>query len=164
MSTRNGANTEMDQLGTEGIFSATTIFDDVLPEPVSVSLIEFKDTETGEKDDDGRPIIVRVPRRRVAIINTYVPMKVLHRMMASQERLKQVQGLQKQATAGALSEQNQEMMLSWMADQVLEVWKLTEPWMTAEKLTEGLSFQKVFGLFNLFFGDLLKQMKEQKLS
>ena len=142
----------------DAFLNGTDVFDEVLPEPIRVSLIDFKNKDTGEKDEDGNPILVREPRARIAYINTYVPMKVLHRMMSSQEKLRRMQGL---AKAGASEEGNQ-VMLTWMTEQVLEVWRLTEPNMTAEKLSEGLSYQKIFGLFGRFFGDLLKQLNAKQ--
>lgn len=144
------------------LLTTTSQFDEVLPEPVRVSLVEYQEKPTGEVDEQGNPIVIRVPRVRTTLINTYVPMRVLHSMMASQEKMKRMQGLQAQAASGQLSEENQQLMLEWMIAQVLAVWKLTEPNMTADKLTEGLSYQKVFGLFGLFFGDLLKQLANQR--
>jgi hypothetical protein len=129
----------------------STTFDEVLPEPITVSLIEFIE----EKTKDG--ITRRKPKVRVAEINTYVPMKIFHRMMASQEKIRAIQEVRAKAVDGKLDDGSQQTMLLWMVDQVLQVWQLTEPDMTGDKLTEGLSFQKVIGLFGVFFGDLLKE-------
>ena len=146
--TQNGHIANIESFDT--MFGTMDTFDEVLPEPVRVSIVEFIPQKAEGTDANGDETIIRVPRSRIATINTYVPMKILHRMMASQ------------GAQGAESPENQQMMISWMIDQVLEVWRLTEPNMTAEKLAEGLSYQKVFGLFGRFFGDLLKQMNTQK--
>lgn len=152
----NPANLE----GFNALMQMETQFDDVLPEPIEVTLVDYMEQEVeegGVKRTRRRPIL------RKALINTYVPMKVLHKMMASQDKLRQMQSLQKEAKGGAgLSQGNQQMMMEWMTSQVLAVWQLTEPDMTADKLSEGLSFQKVFGLFRVFFGDLLSSMNQAK--
>ena len=54
-------------------------------------------------------------------------------------------------------------MIAWMTEQVWAVWVLSEPDMTYEALMEGLGFQKVFGLFNVFFGDLLRNLNQSGL-
>lgn len=131
--------------------AGSTTFDEVLPEPIMVSLVEFVPYQT----EDG--VTRRKPKIRTAEINTYVPMKIFHRMMASQEKIRAIQDVKAKSDKGKLDEQSQQTMLLWMIDQVLQVWNLTEPEMTADKLTEGLSFQKVIGLFGVFFGDLLKE-------
>lgn len=133
-----------DQIGS-------TTFDEVLPEPITVSLVEFVEYKTKEG------VTRRKPAIRNAEINTYVPMKIFHRMMASQEKIRAIQDVRAKAVGGKLDDDSQQTMLLWMVDQVLQVWKLTEPDMTADALTEGLSFQKVIGLFGVFFGDLLKE-------
>ena len=138
-----------------------TQFDDVLPEPIQVTLVEYV---TEEYEENGKLRQRRRPARRTALINTYVPMRVLHSMMASQEKLRRLQNLQKEVQDGQVSSGGQQAMIEWMTEQVLAVWKLTEPDMTAEALADGLSFQKVFGLFKLFFGDLLASMNRQKLT
>ncbi|GAC1589116.1 MAG: hypothetical protein NVS4B1_33480 [Ktedonobacteraceae bacterium] len=150
------------QASLDALLDQSTVFDDVLPEPIRVSIVEFQERVSGQTlDNDGAPVMIRVPVARIAIIGTYVPMKVLHKMMASQEKLKRIQALTAQQAEGGMSQEGQGAMLGWMVDQVLEVWKLTEPFMTSEKLAEGLSYKKVFGLFGLFFGDLLKQLNNQ---
>jgi hypothetical protein len=137
-------------------FSQNTQFDDVLPEDIRVSIVEFIDEET---EVDGRVIKRRRPSRRTASISTYVPMKVFHRMMASQEKVRRFQMMKKQGDQ--IDPAGQQVMLEWMTAQVAAVWQLTEPDMTEEKISEGLSFQKIMGLFGLFFGDQLKSLAEQ---
>jgi hypothetical protein len=55
----------------------------------------------------------------------------------------------------------QQEMMDWMSTQVLNVWTLTEPDMTMEKLRDGVGFQKIFGLFNLFFANQLAGLNKQ---
>jgi hypothetical protein len=81
-------------------------------------------------------------------------MKVFHAMMASQERLKR-------AAAMSPEDTDQQAMIGWMTEQVLAVCRLTEPDMTLDALVEGLSFQKVLGLFSAFFGSQLKLLQQQ---
>jgi hypothetical protein len=135
------------------LLNQSTDFSEVLPEPIEVTLIEYEETEVGERKD-GTPIIRRDPVARSAFINTYVPMKVFHQMMASQERLRKAQ-------AANPSDSDQQAMLGWMTQQVLAVWQLTEPDMDFDVLSEGLSFQKILGLFSAFFGNQLKLLQQQ---
>jgi hypothetical protein len=133
-------------------------FQDVLPQPIEVVLVEYITYEAGKRAD-GSPIIRRKLSQRTTMIESYVPMKVFHGMMASQGKIKQFQ----KATSGKaeVNAEDQKEMLDWMSKQVLAVWKLTEPDMTEERLSEGLDFQKVLGLFQSFFGDRLKQLGQQ---
>jgi hypothetical protein len=133
-------------------------FQNVLPEPVEVTLVEYIPYEAGKRED-GTSIIRRRISQRTTEIGSYVPMKVFHRMMASQGKIKQFQKLAN--GKGEASIEDQQQMLDWMAKQVLEVWKLTEPDMTEDALVEGLDFQKILALFQSFFGDQLKQLGEQ---
>jgi hypothetical protein len=139
----------------------TTSFDELLPEPVQVSFVEFVDEPVGEHAD-GTPIMRRRAMKRIAEINTYVPMRILHKMMASQERLKALQAKAASAGVQGIDVNEQQLMMEWMAQQVLEVWKLTEPTMTLERLQEGLSFQQMMALFNRFFADPLKALNRLK--
>lgn len=133
-----------------------TDFDDVLPDDVHVSIVEFIEVE---HDVEGRKIRRRKPVKRTATISTYVPMKIFHRMMASQDKVRRFQAMKQ--NDGQVSTENQQIMLEWMTQQVTAVWQLTEPDMTEEKISEGLSFQKIMGLFGLFFGDQLKSLADQ---
>lgn len=141
--------------------------DEVLPEPVLVTWVEFVEEEAKEEDGspildaEGKPEIIRKPRLRKSLISTYVPMKVFHKMISSQEKLQRLKVLKAQ---GQVSDTEREETMAWVISQVSEVWRLTEPNMTDEKLEEGLSFQKIFGLFSRFFGDLLRQWNGLKLS
>lgn len=138
---------------------ATTELEDVLPEPIRVSIVEFLEVNVGS---EAEPIMRRRAVPRTAEISTYVPMRVLHKMMASQERIKQIQmmGAKSLAKGDGPREGGQQQMLEWMTNQVLDVWRLTEPDMSADRLMDGLSFQKMFALFRIFFGDLLKNLNK----
>jgi len=145
----------------------TTPLDEVLPQPVVVTWVEYVEQDAMDEDgnvildpDTGTPERIRLPRNRKSTISTYVPMDILHGMIASQDKLKQIQALSRQAAqnGGVLPKGEQGDVIEWLLDQVVAVWKLTEPKMTKQKLAQGLSFQKTFKLFNVFFGDLLQQL------
>ena len=134
----------------------STNFEDVLPLPVKVSLMEYKEVvveEVGEK------VVRRKPHIRVAEINTYVPMSIFHGMLAGQERIRRLQALQQSVQDGnkdAISSQQE--LLEWLSEQVLAVWQLTEPDMTLKRLTDGIDFKRMLGLFGCFFGNQLKEL------
>lgn len=134
----------------KNLMETPTVFDDMIPEPIRVSLVEFISYEV---DVEGVIVTRRKPIIRVAEINTYVPLIILNKMMASQEKLKKLQALR--AKQGDSDSELQQETMQWMTEQVTEVWKLTEPDMTVQKLAEGLDFKKILGLFNRFFGSLL---------
>lgn len=146
----------MSDLTDFNALAQSTDFDDVLPDDVRVSIIEYIDVE---HDVEGRKIHRRKPVKRTAVISTYVPMKVFHKMMASQDKVRRFQAMKQQSDQ--ISPENQQIMLDWMTQQVAAVWQLTEPDMTPEQISEGLSFQKIMGLFGLFFGDQLKSLADQ---
>lgn len=137
---------------------ASTTFDEVLPEPITVTWVEFVE---GEKQlPDGRTIKVRKPFQRKSEINTYVPVRILNKMMASQEKIKRIQAARSKGPEN-IDMQTQQEMVSWMEEQVLNVWQLSEPDMTIEQLHDGLDFKKIFGLFSFFFGNLLGTFNKQ---
>ena len=136
----------------EALSALTSVdsFDEMLPQPVRVSLVDFQPYEAG-KDLSGQPIIRNKPVIRTAEISTYVPMKIFHGLIASQEKLNRIR------KAGAEGGAPSDEMLQWMSEQVLAVWKLTEPDMTLDRLTSGLDMFKIMGLFQHFFGSLLNR-------
>lgn len=134
-------------LAAQEFLQASTTFDEVLPEPIKIVWGEYVDYR--ETLEDGREVTRRRLVRRVSEINTYVPVKILNRMMASQERIKKIQALRTKSP-DQVDGQSQQEMIDWMSQQVLNVWQLTEPDMTIEKLQEAFDFKKIFGLFNLF--------------
>lgn len=131
------------------LMESSTNFDEVLPEPVMVRIVEFVEYEA---ELNGQKVYRRKPVQRVAEINTYVPLRVLHKMMASQEKIRRIQAAR--ANPNQIDGAMQQEMIDWITQQVLSVWKLTEPDMTAERLQEGLDLKKIMGLFSLFFGNL----------
>lgn len=138
--------------------TASTTFDEVLPEPITVTWIEFID---GEKQlSDGRTVKIRKPVQRTSEINTYVPVRILNKMMSSQEKIKRIQAARAKGPEN-IDMQTQQEMVNWMEEQVLNVWQLSEPDMTIEMLHDGLDFKKTFGLFNFFFGNLLGASNKQ---
>jgi len=144
----------MENSSLDLFLNADTNFSEVLPEPVEVDIVEYEETEIGQRPN-GKPIIRRDPVARTTYINTYVPMSVFHKMIASQEKVKRAQAVLND------DEKSSEAMIFWMTEQVLAVWKLTEPDMDLETLVEGLTFPKILGLFSAFFGSQLKLMQAQ---
>jgi hypothetical protein len=143
----------MENTGLDILLNQSTDFSEVLPEPIEVTIVEYEEIQV-EVDKHRKPIMRREPVARTTWINTYVPMRVFHQMMASQERIKRAQALNP-------DDSDQQAMIGWMTEQVLAVWRLTEPEMTLEALVDGLSFQKVLGLFSAFFGSQLKLLQQQ---
>jgi hypothetical protein len=145
----------MEQSSSLDLFlNAETNFSEILPEPVEVDIVEYEETEVGTRPN-GKPIIRRDPVARTTYINTYVPMRIFHKMIASQEKIKRAQAMMNG------EEKNSDAMISWMTEQVLAVWQLTEPDMDLDTLLEGLTFPKILGLFSVFFGSQLKLMQAQ---
>lgn len=126
----------------------------LLPERIEVNLVEYV--------EDHDPEVVRagfVPQIRTARISTFVPMKIFHRMLAGRERVMRL----KQAAEGGESaaiEHSAEYM-DWVVEMVLDVWKLSEPWMTREALENGLDLDQVMELFERFFGASIRRMAER---
>lgn len=157
MSSNGHKNTEaQDALALLDTFGSGVNFDEVIPEPVQVSIMEFTPQQVGFNEHH-EPVMRNTLQKRIALINTYVPMRILHRMMATQERMKIAQ-------AKNPDQQDQQAIIQWISEQVLEVWKLTEPDMTYDRLTTGLVFQQIVGLFNRFFASQLKALGQQKLN
>lgn len=151
VSTSTITGEEEEQRLLQSLFDSSVNFDEVIPEPVIVSLVDYIEYEATLGD---QKVIRRKPVIRKAEIGTYVPMKILHRMMSSQEKIRKIQAI-RSTKNGQMDGQTQQEMMDWMTEQVVNVWKLTEPDMTTDRLQESLDFRKIFGLFNLFFGNLL---------
>lgn len=87
-------------------------------------------------DDEGNPLKSREVATRTALIQNFVPLPIYNRMIA-----------QKHLLDGAdISER-----ITIMTDLVLAVWQGSEPWMTLEKLNEGVDYTVIMHLFTLFF-------------
>lgn len=150
---------DQEQTDALAMLGADANFDEVLPEPIDVEIIEFEDYETTQGN---RKMRRRRPVKRIASINTYVPMKIFHRMLASQEKVRRFQQLMQQSKNGQAPADAQGEMIQWLINQVLSVWQLSEPDMTADALEEGLSMTKILFLFNLFFAEQLKNLGQRQ--
>jgi len=107
--------------------------------------------------DDGIERRVRRARVRRAQIDTFVPMRIFNKMLATRDRV--VREREAYLQKGG----EEDPMMIWMTNQVLNVWKLSEPDMTYEALVDGLSFDKISKLFAAFFGDVVKQATQRQL-
>lgn len=121
------------------------------PEPVRVSVRDYKivdllDDEGNPIPDDetGKPLKRIAYYNRTAVIETFTPTEMYMKVILLQDKLKQVNRDDKTA------------YIRFYAQQVLEVWKLSEPHMTEERLLKILGFPKIQELFRLFFGNLLR--------
>jgi hypothetical protein len=130
-------------------------FDEVLPIPIKVSFMDYVPYKAGE-DLNGQPIIRNKPVPRMAEISTYVPMKIFHGLIASQKKLRKIRD-----AAAKLDNAVDDETFTWMGEQVLGVWVLTEPDMTLDRLISGLDMFKIMGLFSLFFDSLLKHLNQK---
>lgn len=118
--------------------------DEVTNEIVRVKIRYYKEVDMvdddGEPllDEDNKPLKRRKVSTRTAEILNFVPLPIYSRM----------QGLRDKLTGG-----DTELQIDTMTDLVLAVWKLSEPWMTREKLCEGLDFSALGALFTRFFNE-----------
>lgn len=116
--------------------------DEVTIEVVRVKVREYKLVDAldddGEPilDDDGKPLKYRKAVTRTAHIQNFVPLPIYNKMISLQQEMRS-NGPEKQ--------------LPLMTGLVLDVWKVSEPWMTTEKLNNGLDFSAIGALFQLFF-------------
>jgi hypothetical protein len=122
--------------------------DEVTIEELEVAFIEY---ESVEKDGQKH----MRPHKRVALISTYVPISLLHKMLAGQ---KKAQALKVRVDSGELEMEDDPMML-WISRQVFAVWKLSEPDMSWERFERGLDLEKVLGLFSRFFSSTLRKLR-----
>lgn len=117
--------------------------DEVMIEIIPIRLRYYK--EEAVKDDegnpipgkDGNPLTYRVPKTRMAHIQSMVPVDIYHKVMALNN-----QKLSADETINA------------MADIVLEIWQITEPWMDRKALIEGIDFEGIAALAERFFDRL----------
>lgn len=144
----------------------------VAPSPVKVTIydVALPQGHIGHQHVDAGGNLLPHFELRTAVISTFVPMSVFNSMLLSRQRamrearkqkieiLKQSDGspdmremLQEEA-----KETEQTIMSKWLLEQVLTVWKRTEPDMTLDRLENGLTFKQVMGLFNRFFEDLIQ--------
>ena len=116
--------------------------DEVLPDEVEVEIGEWYAVE--ETDAEGKPRKRNKLRKRIAHLPTFVPMSIFIRLIKSQQEMSQ-----------GLAKAGPEASMRWMTEQVLNVWKLSEPEMTLDTLTNGVQGEKIMELFFHFFGGML---------
>ena len=128
---------------------------EVAPEPVEVTLHEYvEDPETHRRK------LVTTQHT----IETHVPMRLFNRMIATQKRVREARTTWLANNGKEEPEPEDDPSLVWQTQQVLAIWKLTEPEMTLERLQEGLDITQVEGLFTRFFArslNLLNPKSEQ---
>ncbi len=122
--------------------------DEVMIEVVTVKVRHYKE-ETITDDDgnplldgQGKPLTYRVPKTRTAHIQSMVPVDIYHKVMALNNQ--------------SLSANE---MVDAMTDIVLEIWRITEPWMDRKTLIEGLDFEGIAALSERFFDRLNQNSK-----
>lgn len=123
--------------------------DEVTIEDLEVAFIEYEETEGRDGKKHMRPY------KRIATISTYVPVALLHKMLAGQ---KKAQILKARMESGELDLEDDPMMV-WISRQVFAVWKLSEPDMTFEHFEKGLDLEKTLGLFGRFFNSTLRKLR-----
>lgn len=123
--------------------------DEVTIEDLEVAFIEYEETEGRDGKKHMRPC------KRIATISTYVPVALLHKMLAGQ---KKAQILKARMESGELDLEDDPMMV-WISRQVFAVWKLSEPDMTFERFEKGLDLEKTLGLFGRFFNSTLRKLR-----
>jgi hypothetical protein len=101
---------------------------------LTVSFMEWEEIT----DSEGRKRVKR--RQRMAEIDSYTPMQMLHRMLA--ERAKVMAGESARDPAANLA---------LMTSAVLWVWAQSEPDMTLDRLQRGLTLKQIQALFFRFF-------------
>lgn len=118
--------------------------DEVTIEVIKVKIREYKLVDAldddGEPilDDDGKPLKYRRATTRTAHIQNFVPLPIYNKMISLQQEMRS-NGPEKQ--------------LPLMTELVLDVWKVSEPWMTIEKLNNGIDFSAIGALFKIFFNE-----------
>lgn len=125
----------------QDLLSAVNL-DEVTIEIVKVKVREYRLVDA--LDDDGNPLLdekgetlkYRHPYTRTAHIQNFVPLPIYNKMIAMQKELR----------GDKLEEQ-----IPLMTNLVLEVWQVSEPWMTLQKLNDGIDFPVIGVLFKLFF-------------
>jgi|SRR3989442_2633782 len=114
--------------------------DEVTIEIIPVKFREYKEEplcyDDGEPllDEQGKPRMRRVPKLRTARIQNLVPTDAYHHAMKLNDQgISEAEGM------------------AIMEDLVLEVWRVSEPWMERKELTEGIDLPVVTELFTRFF-------------
>lgn len=125
--------------------------EEVLPQPINVRFVEW--VEEPVLNEDGTPVLINgmpemtlVAKSRIQKLNTYVPVYMLTKVAAMKRKV--------QKAADDEDGDKETAALELFTDSVWEVWKLTQPSMTLQRLEKGLDFKQVKGLFARFFGNL----------
>ena len=122
--------------------------EELAPRPVRVSVRDYKIIVL--KDDEGNPLLDENDKPlkgreyfdRTVTVETYVSTETFFYIVALKKRFDVA------IQTGVLSEEDG---ARFTTEQVLEVWKKTEPHMTYEHLREILDFNKIKGIFAHFF-------------
>lgn len=143
MSTDNGTI----EIAPEQLEQAQELLDAVNLDEVTIEIIKVKvreyrlvdildDEDKPILDEQGNPLKGRQPYTRTARIQNFVPLPIYNKMIATQKELR----------GGNIEEQ-----IPLMTDLVLEVWQVSEPFMTLQKLNDGIDFPVIGALFKIFF-------------
>ena len=144
-----------DPLASEDALDALDLFgavnlDEVVIETIAVKIRHYKDEDA--TDDEGNPVLDerghpyknRRPVVRTARISSMVPMNIYNEMIALE---------------GKIDKADVSKQMDTMFQTVLKIWKISEPWMTADMLRDGLDFPVIVKLFRLFFDKAVRRMK-----
>src|ERR1700690_3402052 len=111
--------------------------DEVVTGEVNVAIVEYA-------DDPSTPGKRKKTVRHV-VLDTYVPMKVFNRMVANRDRMIRLGKLRDRAASegneSGISDEDPKM--TFLCKSVLDVWQLSEPDMTMDRLENGLDFAKI---------------------
>lgn len=126
--------------------------DEVVLESYAVKVRVYKEVDILDDDgqpvldDNGQPLKSRRAGLRTAQIHSMVPMSIYNEMLALDQKL---------------SKSDPAQSFNLMADTVLKIWKISEPWMTKEKLLEGVEAPYILKLFRIFFAKAVKSMSKR---
>lgn len=118
--------------------------DEVSNEAVRVKVAEWKEEEILDSDghplldEEGKPLRRRRITSRIAEIYDLVPLPLYNKMIKMRDQI----------TKGQIAQSD---AIEPMGDCVLEVWKLSEPWMTKERLMQSVPGDIIAALFVRFF-------------
>lgn len=130
---------------------------EVAPLPVDVQVREY--VEAGATLPDGSTATRRTVVEATHTIESYVPARIFNRMVATQKKAYQARQKWLDTVEPDERDASDDPALIWQQQQIWNVWKLTEPDMTLERLQEGLDIVQVQGLFARFFTSYLARMK-----
>lgn len=141
---------EQEAMDALEVFGAVNL-DEVVIETIKVKIRIYKEVDTLDDegnpvlDDEGKPLKSRLPSTRTAHISSMVPMHIYNEMMAME---------------GKFDRSDVSKQIDAMFSTVLKIWQISEPWMTAQKLRDGVDFPAIVKLFRLFFDKAVKRMRQ----